>query len=658
MEEQTIYLQEILLNLSEENFESTLEFLKNSIYIKIKSNLFLLVHNFFIAATCRPKNMMILSHLLFELYSSSINKENALKFLPQAIHDETKYNLYPPFYFYYCLMKSGFPVDLIISSLVDQFESSLRKSLINQNLKFFKDDQIFYGYALFAPELIEANKFEWFNYIMQYYNDNQYNIEDQSKTHEKNSKNKNSFNNDIKLSKNVKLFIKKFPKLCEKNFKKYKELRDIGWNPDERYVAIQKDDDKELDQILQEEGGESIEKIVNKPINWSVFERCQFLQNKPLPIHVAAFFNSTKCLAYLISHGADLKATDSCGRTVTQFSIAGGWNDMRIFDRNKCSFEGVLHIAAKFHQYHIFEAIKGSLQNNNKTTNNRQKNTNSSQTTGDTSDIESDSTQTTKRGKKTEIQTRSGSNPKLTKKPKPESKPKASSKAKPSTLVAGISNSISINGPQEFLTNNIKGLGTILHQAALSNCVKILTMFLNKSDQNVADDNDSECEFNLNEFVNLQANQEKVSKNKQCYSSYLKNDTPLIVAIKSYNIEALNFLISLPSIDINEKNAILLKSPLHVAAKRGYENILKVLLDHPNIDFNPTDIIGRTPVFEATYYLQYKILKILSDFDEVDFNVKDKYGKKPYEIELVMPVNAISDINYGNMIRLLRKFSR
>ena len=99
----TIHLQEMLMNITENKFETILDLIFNSIYITSKENLFLLVHNFFIAASCRPKNMMIYSRLLYSLYTLPTSKPTVLKYLPQAIKHESQCNQYPPFYFFYCL---------------------------------------------------------------------------------------------------------------------------------------------------------------------------------------------------------------------------------------------------------------------------------------------------------------------------------------------------------------------------------------------------------------------------------------------------------------------------------------------------------------------------------------------------------------------------
>lgn len=671
MEQQTIQLQEILMNLKEENIETTLDFLLNSNYISYKQNLYLLVHNFFIAASCRPHNMMLLSSLLFSLYMSSSNLSTALKYLPQALQDEAKNNRYAPFYFFYCLMKSGFPSDLIINCVVDQFDHSIKKSLINKNMKILKDDQIFYGYALFVPELIEAKKFDWFAYIINYYSDKQYMKPNFTTKEEEEDNDDDSHSiclddSEFSLSKNVELFIDEYQFLSANNFEKYHEYRDFGWNPDQLYVIIKNDDESKLENLLKEIPTEKVGEFVNKPIKWSVFERCQFLQNEPLPLHVAAFFNSVKCFAFLVSQGADLNATDLCGRTVVQFAVAGGCEEMRLFDRNKCSYEGALHVATKFHRYQFFELVYSNLSkfnNGNKKSNSNQissQTTGGCSTTADTSDIEGDSTnssvvQAKPKIKKTEIKTRSESKPKPENKPKTETaKPKTTTKSKNSFGV-GLLTALASNGPLSFLSNNIKGLGTVLHQAALSNCMKILTSLLAKP-QNKEGKSNSNIDLDLNGFVNDNVVSDKSDNAYSiCYSSFLTLDTPLIVAIKSYNIEAFNFLLSLNSVDVNGRNSKWLKSPFHVAAKRGYDEILNTLLNNDKIDFNPKDINGRTPVFEAVFYMKYDILKILADCDNIDFKEKDNKGKKPSEIELIVPVDSDFEIHYGDFIRLLRK---
>ena len=57
---------------------------------------------------------------------------------------------------------------------------------------------------------------------------------------------------------------------------------------------------------------------------------------------------------------------------------------------------------------------------------------------------------------------------------------------------------------------------------------------------------------------------------------------------------------------------------LHIAAKKGFSELVDILLDHPNIECNILDNYGRTPLLCAS---TVEILQKLLDDDRVDVNV-------------------------------------
>ncbi|OHT13531.1 hypothetical protein TRFO_03261 [Tritrichomonas foetus] len=518
-----ISLQELLMNVNDSNIEATSDAILSSFYVKSQQSVSFLVHNFFIAAYCRPMAMMPLAKLLYSVFSGG-NEANCCKFILTAISFENNNAHHLPYYFYFCLMKAGFPQKIILYSVVTLLERSAEKFLYNKQLGDFKDNRIFYGYALFAPELIATNNFEWFQLQIEYYKKD-YGIE---------------------IYPNVETFFEIFDELKANNWEKYNKQRDYGWTPNEIYMAIQSDDEVKLEQLSHNPNFD-----VNAPIPWSAFERCEFLQNEPKPVHIAAFFNSPKCLSFLVANGADLHATDSAGRTIIQFAIAGGNEDTRILDREKVSYDGAIHIAARFHRYHQFDSLRA---------------------------------------------------------------------------MKGCD-----------LTKDVKGLGTILHQASISNNVKILSFF-----GNFANQNDTKNSLQLD--FNVKAND-------------LRNSTPLILAIKNFNFEATEYLLSLQQVDVNATDK-LGKAPLHHACKRGYTDYIKILFKKSSINPNPLDQYHQTPVYFAAAGGYFQTLKELLNHNGVDVNIRDRMGMTPRQSYLDMSMAASIHVCYGDIIRLLKKHER
>ena len=507
MNEQTIQLQETLLSLNEENIEQTVDLITNTVFAKSQNNVFKLVHNIFIMAECRPQQMNQFAKLLYLLLLRT-DKMNALKFIPDGIINENKVNHNPPYYFYYCLMKAGFNRNVIINAVVDIFDNSIEKIMIQKNIKMFKEKRIFYGYALFAPELFEENKFEWFDFLAQ--------------SHD-----------DINASTNVHSFMAELDQLKANDWKLYKKFRENGWNNNKIYKYIMNDKESKLDRYIRKE------KIdLNEPLPWCVFERCELLNHHPCPIHVAAYFNSQKCLNYLIKHGVDVSSTDDLGRTVVFYSIAGGHELIKNIDREKCSYESSLHIAARYFRNNYFDSAKNSRNLD--------------------------------------------------------------------------------------ITKNITGIGSILHQAALSNNLKLMREAV-----------DNACDIN------------SIAGGPMCNGT-----TPLILAIKRHNYEAFKFLLSLSDININLPDANG-NTPLHHACKRGFNDFIKILFSQINLKPNIHNKFTLAPIHLCI--MNHKTLKTILSYNTIDCKIQT-YGKKT-ALDLLIDKSEIAhyDVKYSSSLRLLHK---
>ena len=91
--------------------------------------------------------------------------------------------------------------------------------------------------------------------------------------------------------------------------------------------------------------------------------------------------------------------------------------------------------------------------------------------------------------------------------------------------------------------------------------------------------------------------------------------TPLYIAVENKNIEAIQLLLSLGEINVNEKsfyfhgnNQIQEKTPLHLAVEKEYIEIIKILLENKNIDVDIEDEQGKKPI---DYTSNNEIIKML-----------------------------------------------
>jgi ankyrin repeat protein len=143
------------------------------------------------------------------------------------------------------------------------------------------------------------------------------------------------------------------------------------------------------------------------------------------------------------------------------------------------------------------------------------------------------------------------------------------------------------NTPEDW--KHIRNLDgeTCMHIAAKNNRLKIL-MFTTEYDWSVRDYNEN---------------------------------TPLHSAVEMGHVEAVQYLVSVSN--VNSENA-LLESPIHLAAKKGNIEILKMLNDK-KCDLNAVDRFGNTPLFYADIN---SISLFLSNGS--DLNHRNNFGSTPF----------------------------
>lgn len=66
---------------------------------------------------------------------------------------------------------------------------------------------------------------------------------------------------------------------------------------------------------------------------------------------------------------------------------------------------------------------------------------------------------------------------------------------------------------------------------------------------------------------------------------------------------------------------------LHVAAEQGNHELVDILLAHPYIDVNATEIVfGETPLHWAASRGHVKVVESLLAHPRIDVNIEDQYG--------------------------------
>ena len=144
-------------------------------------------------------------------------------------------------------------------------------------------------------------------------------------------------------------------------------------------------------------------------------------------------------------------------------------------------------------------------------------------------------------------------------------------------------------------------------------------------------------------------------------SSGSSEDPPLLVAAKAGYTEIVKVLLEVSDILVNKGNAGK-ETALYWAASKGFAEVVKALLEHSEIEVNQVPSLGETAFFTAAKRNRLEVVKALLMHPDIDVNIKDKGDQTPLmwvsrhghvEVAKILlsktgiEVNAISDESSG-----------
>lgn len=99
--------------------------------------------------------------------------------------------------------------------------------------------------------------------------------------------------------------------------------------------------------------------------------------------------------------------------------------------------------------------------------------------------------------------------------------------------------------------------------------------------------------------------------------------TALQRAVESNRVEVVRYLLTLPELDVNENENTSQWTPLLAAAIHGFADIVKLLLEHPEVDVSAKSRFGHTALIYASMNNHHAVVRMLLADERVDVNATD-----------------------------------
>ncbi|KAF1997664.1 ankyrin, partial [Amniculicola lignicola CBS 123094] len=123
-------------------------------------------------------------------------------------------------------------------------------------------------------------------------------------------------------------------------------------------------------------------------------------------------------------------------------------------------------------------------------------------------------------------------------------------------------------------------------------------------------------------LLEQRANVEIMSGRISCYPHTYTDVKPLWLAAWWGHIEMVKLLLEVPNIELEPRDPQQGKTPLHMAARKGYEEIVSLFINKPGIDLDRRTIKGKTALLFAAKHGHVEIVRRLLAKGGVDINTR------------------------------------
>lgn len=288
-----IKLQDLLMNLSLENYDDTLDFFNSSIWSFKKSLFKQFVHNIIITSIYRPYSNPLLAKLISSIVNDMDEQSIFKDLLLSEIFDKLLSRAYKQFSSAICMFLFNsvhyclFQVDEIVKKV-----NSYKKD----SDKFEKI--AFFVFVWLAPE-IENNDNVFFQDCLNICK---------------------RWTKDIEiLYPTVGRFLYELDKMKANNWAMLKQRRTSDSTLKIFSAIFKRNDVEDLIQLSFHP-----QFNINQKIAYSIYEPSFFVSYMPTLIEFAAFCSAIDCFQYLAETSADLTETDNNNKTLAEFMVASG----------------------------------------------------------------------------------------------------------------------------------------------------------------------------------------------------------------------------------------------------------------------------------------------------------------------------------------------
>ena len=325
--EELLNLQELVLKINMQNYESIAKDITSSNYFKTEHGLNTIVVNVLNAVKYRPTQHLTFAHLLKQLLGFSLGFSNPklfrIYFLSQfraIIEDPSSFPRESATiaFFYDAFTLDCFTIEEIIALMKQIYVTSNSVPTESSIVLFF----------YFSKE-INYSDTNFFNDLLT----NVMNSEERALSHEV---------HDALILMND---------LFANDFQMLQCWRLCHCIPDSLADSILRDDPEMLHGIIIKE---RLTYDVTIPSN--IFGLSEFVNHNPTLIHFASFFGSVKCFKFLFLNKDKLSLSDDRHMKLVHFAVAGGNTEIiHILEQSETLFSRTLPISIEYNHYELFE---------------------------------------------------------------------------------------------------------------------------------------------------------------------------------------------------------------------------------------------------------------------------------------------------------------